>query len=29
MDRVIAFADGKVVSRVEQSNGIVFVVEKA
>jgi len=29
MDCVIAFADGKVVSRVEQSNGIVFVVEKA
>jgi hypothetical protein len=29
MDRVIAFADGKVISKIEQSDGIVFVVEKA
>ncbi len=28
MDRVIAFADGKVVSKKEQPEGIIFVVEK-
>jgi hypothetical protein len=28
MDRVIAFADGIVLSKIEQSGGIVFVVEK-
>jgi len=29
MDRVIDFAHGKVISKIEQPNGIVFVVEKA